>query len=255
MMGLDLRTEPHVAEGQDDAYLLASARMGSTAAIGHLYTRHIESAKRLARRLSRNVEADDVVSEAFEHILRAMRRGDGPESAFRSYLLTTVRRQVILDAGKAAREVPDGHWDDRPTVTHGRSVDRTYGEREIVRRVLRQLPARWGTVLWLLEVEGLKPREAAPLLNAGPNAVSALAKRAREGFRQAYLAEHLGADITATCRPYAEILPGYVRATATPAAMRSVTAHARGCSDCRRRLRHLRDVDRWLRQRVGQKAA
>jgi len=255
MMGLDLRTEPHAADRQDDAHLLAAARTGSTVAIAHLYTRHIESAKRLARRLSRTVEADDVVSDAFERILRAMRRGDGPESAFRSYLLTTVRRQVILSAGKAAREIPDGHWDDRPTAAGGRGMDGTYGEREIVRRVLRQLPPRWGAVLWLLEVEGLKPQEAAPLLNAGPNAVSALAKRAREGFRQAYLAEHLGADITAACRPYARILPSYVRRTATPTAVRSVQAHTGDCAECCRRLSRLRDVDRWLRQRVARQQA
>ena len=43
------------------------------------------------------------------------------------------------------------------------------------------------------------------------NGVSALAVRAREGLRQAYLAEHVGANIPAACKAYAEALSADTR--------------------------------------------
>ena len=42
-------------------------------------------------------------------------------------------------------------------------------------------------VLWHTEVEGQRPAEVAPLLGMSPNSVSALAYRAREGLRQAFV--------------------------------------------------------------------
>ena len=47
-------------------------------------------------------------------------------------------------------------------------------------------------VLWHLEVENQKPADIAPLLGMSANSVSALAYRAREGLRQAYLNMHSG---------------------------------------------------------------
>jgi DNA-directed RNA polymerase specialized sigma24 family protein len=37
-------------------------------------------------------EADDIVAESFARVLAQLKRGRGPDSAFRPYLLTTVRR-------------------------------------------------------------------------------------------------------------------------------------------------------------------
>jgi hypothetical protein len=53
------------------------------------------------------------------------------------------------------------------------------------------LPERWRTVLWHTEVEGESPSQVGPLLGLTPNGVLALAYRAREGLRQAYLQVHL----------------------------------------------------------------
>ena len=54
--------------------------------------RHVEAARRLARQLVAAGDADDLVSEAFAKVLVVLQRGDGPDLAFRAYLLTAVRR-------------------------------------------------------------------------------------------------------------------------------------------------------------------
>ena len=57
-------------------------------------------------------------------------------------------------------------------------------------RAFQSLPERWQLVLWHLEVEGQKPADIAPLLGISANSVSALAYRAREGLRQAFVSMH-----------------------------------------------------------------
>ena len=63
------------------------------------------------------------------------------------------------------------------------------------------LPERWQLVLWHTEVEGRSAAEVAPILGLAPNAVAALAYRAREGLRQAYLNAHIHAGPPEACRP------------------------------------------------------
>ena len=46
------------------------------------------------------------------------------------------------------------------------------------------LPARWSTALWLVDVNGLQPGEAASMLGMSTPAISALLTRARHALRQ-----------------------------------------------------------------------
>src|SRR3954454_15859037 len=76
-----------------DAELITRVRAGDLAAFGELYDRHHQAALRYARHLTRSTaDADDTVSEAFTRILTALGTGNGPDVAFRPYLLTVVRR-------------------------------------------------------------------------------------------------------------------------------------------------------------------
>src|SRR6202453_1666810 len=85
-----------------DADLIAASRAADSAAYAVLYERHAAAARSLARQLVHGrPEADDVVSEAFARVLARFKRGGGPDSSFRPYLLTTVRR-VAYDRFKAA---------------------------------------------------------------------------------------------------------------------------------------------------------
>ncbi|MGH3095696.1 MAG: sigma-70 family RNA polymerase sigma factor [Streptosporangiales bacterium] len=222
-------------EAPSDAALLASVRDGDADAYEAVYRRHVEAAIRLARVLSRDkAEADDLVSEAFARMLTAVTGGGGPESAVRAYLLTTLRR-VHVDRGRAgARLQPvEDVADFEPRVPEEedpvvRGLDQTYAARAFA-----GLPQRWQAVLWHTEVEGESAAQVAPLLGLNPNAVSAIAYRARERLRQLYLQEHLAVAEGKDCRWCTERLGGYVRDKLGSRESGRVRTHLDTCDSCR----------------------
>jgi RNA polymerase sigma factor (sigma-70 family) len=223
-----------------DAELIVRTRTGDMAAYDELYRRHIDGAQRVARVVTgSNDEAQDVVSEAFTRVLDRLQHGGGPEGELGPYLNTIVRR-LAIDRYRASRR--DGLPAD-PTLFEvmpetddpiARSTD-----RDLVRRAFETLPDRWQQVLWHTEIEGRTPAALAPTLGSTPNAVAALAYRAREGLRQAYLAVHLSANIPEECRPYVPKLAAYVRGTLSPREDQWVAAHVEDCPHCRDRREEL----------------
>ena len=97
-------------------------------------------------------------------------------------------------------------------------------------KAFASLPERWQMVLWHLEVENQKPADIAPLLGMSANSVSALAYRAREGLRQAFLNMHSGDLVSEDCRETNDLLGGYVRGAlcraATPPRSRTTSTTA-----------------------------
>jgi DNA-directed RNA polymerase specialized sigma24 family protein len=61
-------------------------------------------------------------------------------------------------------------------------------QTEVLRGAWADLQPRWRYILWELEIQGRKPAEIAREIDMSPNAVSALAKRARQGLRAAVAA-------------------------------------------------------------------
>ena len=175
-----------------DADLIAAGRAGDAAAYDSLYRRHVAAAHGLARQLVRNrAEADDVVAETFAKILDLLHRGGGPDDAFRPYLLTAVRRAAYDRHRAERRQLVTDEMEafDRGVPSADPAVADL--ERTIVARAFASLPERWQAVLWHTEIEGARPADMAPLLGLTANSVAALAYRAREGLRQAYLQMHL----------------------------------------------------------------
>lgn len=231
-----------------DADLILSARGGDDAAFSQLYHRHIGAAQAAARSLVRSrTDADDLVSEAFTRVLRALRKGGGPEVAFRPYLLTAVRNAFYDRTRKDQRvEVRDEVPEDLDAVILSRAA--MAGEdKELVARAFANLPERWQTVLWHTEVEGRPPAEVAPMLGIAPNAVAALAYRAREGLREAYLQAHLQIEPPAGCKDTRSKLGGYVRDSLSNRDRAKVEEHLDGCVPCRAVLAELREVSTSLR--------
>jgi hypothetical protein len=89
--------------------------------------------------------------------------------------------------------------------------------------------------------------EVAPLLGLAPNAVAALAYRAREGLRQAYLQAHLREQHVAECRECAENLGAYVRDGLSARDRRRIDAHLDGCDSCKALVAELADTNNTLR--------
>ncbi|WP_214319504.1 sigma-70 family RNA polymerase sigma factor [Nonomuraea sediminis] len=241
-----------VESPQSDADLLEAVRGGNAAAYGELYERHVAAARSMARQLVRSQsEVEDVVAEAFTKILDLVGRGGGPESGFRTYLLTVVRRTVYDRTRVERRQVTTGEIEEYdPGVPF---VDPALAglEKSLIARAFLSLPERWRAVLWHTEVENAKPADVAPLLGLSANGVAALAYRAREGLRQAYLQMHLAASPQEDCWPTLGLMGAYVRGGLARRDTKAVDNHVNGCDECHSVLLELTDVNSGLRVIVG----
>ncbi|MFR9731059.1 sigma-70 family RNA polymerase sigma factor [Saccharopolyspora sp. MS10] len=250
-----MATAPAEAQGPSDGELIEAVRHGSTEAYGTLYERHVAAARSMARQVARSqAEADDLVSEAFAKVLASLRDGRGPTTAFRAYLLTSLRhvaydrtrRDRKLQLAEDVTEVSGADVSEPFTDTAVAGLDRSLAAQAFAR-----LPERWKTVLWHIEIEGETPSQVGPLLGLTPNGVSALAYRAREGLRQAYLQVHLGSlgddPGAASCRAAADRLGAWTRGGLSKRETAQVDNHLDGCPRCRGLAAELADVNGGLR--------
>jgi RNA polymerase sigma factor (sigma-70 family) len=215
-----------------DAELITRVRGGDLQAYGELFDRHREAAHRFARQLVQSPDSDDLVAEAFTKVLSVLKSGGGPDIAFRAYLLTAVRRLHIDRIRDAARVEPSDDLQRFDTGSDFEDPAVEGFERSAAARAFTSLPERWQLVLWHLEVEGQKPAEIAPLLGLGANSVSALAYRAREGLRQAYLQMHLADGAGEQCRWTTEHLGAHVRDGLSKRDSAKVAEHLDECHRC-----------------------
>ena len=226
-----------------DAELLGQVREGDEDALGALFVRHRGAALRVARGYGAAADAEDLVNEAFERVLGALRRGRGPADAFRPYLFVTIRRLAAARAATDHRtlaEIPEAI----AAAEDGPDIDPT--ERALVAEAFATLPDRWQTVLWHTAVEGRRPREVARAVGMPANTVAVLAHRARERLRQRYLQAHIQAACPAVCAPHRARLGAHVRGGLTRRHSGAVDAHLAECADCRRLADDLGDVNRLL---------
>ena len=231
-----------------DADLIAASRASDSDAFATLYERHVIAARTLARQLVHGrAEADDLVAEAFTRILAHLKRGGGPDTAFRAYLLTTVRRAAYDRLRAEGKLVVSGEMETYDPGVPFADPALADLERSMIARAFFSLPGRWQAVLWHTEIEGGRPAEVAALLGLTANGVAALAYRAREGLRQAYLQMHLSGAIRSECRPVASKLGAYVRDGLSRQQAATVAVHLSACGDCRAVYAELADVNKALR--------
>ncbi len=215
---------------RSDVELVRATRTGDRDAFAVLWQRHSHAAATLARSYT-HYDTDDVVAEAFTLVYTAIRKGGGPTTAFRPYLFTTLRN-VAAGWGRADHTL---NVEDIDALSETPAEEDTLDglDRSLTVTAFRALPTRWQEVLWYMDVESLAPRQVGPLLGMKPNAVSALAIRAREGLRLAWIRTHLASTTTApACRRTIEAIPAWSRGTLAGAARRQVAEHLAGCTQC-----------------------
>ncbi len=229
-----------------DAELIERVRSGDLDAYGELFARHREAANRLARQLVRGPDSDDLVAEGFSRVLGALQNGKGPDEFFRAYLLTSIRRLHVdrIRAAKRVKTTADESELDR-AVAFVDPAEMKF-EQSTAATAFASLPERWQLVLWHLDVEGQKPAEVAPLLGMTPNSVSALAYRAREGLRTAYLQGHLAPAIDDGCRRTTPLLAQHVRNNLSKRDAGQVDAHLDTCARCSGLYAELTEVNNHL---------
>jgi RNA polymerase sigma factor (sigma-70 family) len=239
-----------IGEEPSDAELLTAVRAGNEDAYGQLWTRHSGPARRLAAQLTRSGNVDDLVSEAFLRVFRAIMAGGGPDAAFRPYLLSTMRR-INIDLGRSyhQRVTLTGEAADLETEP-AEPAEETYAlqaEQQAAWRAWESLPEDTRALLWHLVVEEETPAQIAPVLGVSPNGVSSRAVRAKERLRQAFLAQHLSSTDDETCRAVRAKLGGYVRNALSARDRDAVDEHLRDCSHCAAAVFEIGDVNATLR--------
>lgn len=232
-----------VNDVSDDA-LAERARDGDTEAYGELWRRHAHAGLASARQFRSIAEPEDIVSEAFARILRALHRDGGPRAGFRPYLYRTVRN-VALEWGRSAPPLDTVNPDAVDEIVV--EPETSALESMVVMQAFRRLPERWRTVLWYTEIEGMEPAEAAPHLGLSANSAAALAYRARDGLKKAWLQEHVG-DVTRTreCQWAASHMGSYVRGSLSRAKLERFERHLDSCEYCADLVDELNDLGRKL---------
>lgn len=230
-----------------DAVLTQAVRNGDVSAYGELYARHLGAARRVAASYGvDDAERDDLIAEGFMRVLRILRTGGGPDEDFRPYLLTTIRNTVI---SWRRRDSPLSVVPEVPDIVPAAGGEDPMGTRmhaTLAADAFASLPERWRTVLWRTEIEGESPAQIAKLLGMTPNGVAALAYRAREGLRQAYLDQYVPDREHRTCRSVSAQLAKWVRHGVTTPKARRIAAHLDRCADCREVAADLRRLNQEL---------
>jgi RNA polymerase sigma factor (sigma-70 family) len=241
--------DPATAADED---LVRGVEANDAAAIEELYRRHAPGAKNYAKSLVRNsYDADDAFSEAFFKVVRAIQRGKGPTGPFRPYLLRAVKTCAADQWDAQSRQDLVRELEELPAEDQGYEHVLNENDRNLAGAAFASLPVRWQTVLWHLDVEGDPPRRIAPLLGIEPNAVSAVALRARRGLRKAYLEAYTLSALDEDCQPALPLLVKSVLQELTPAEDARLRKHLDECHQCTVASGELRDTRSTMRLAVG----
>ncbi|OZB81371.1 sigma-70 family RNA polymerase sigma factor, partial [Microbacterium sp. 13-71-7] len=219
-------------DASSDSELVDRTRRGDSAAYGELWHRHYRSGIAVARSFTGTFDPDDLVSEAFTKIYTTISRGGGPTAGFRPYLFTAIRN-TAASWGRGSRETPMEHAESIPDVRFTEEAQLAALNGSLAAQAFRALPSQWQEVLWYSEVEGMPPRDVAPLMGMSPNAVAALAYRAREGLRASWIQAHLASlPEDSECRWTVERLGSSFRKRLAKANQRRVDDHLETCPTC-----------------------
>ncbi|QGN58970.1 RNA polymerase sigma factor [Nostocoides sp. HKS02] len=231
----------------DDVELTSRAREGDERAVVELWTRHYPAALTTARRVARQPrDAEELASDAFSGMLAALSSGGGPTGSVRAYLLTSVRNGVTTRARRA--NASDILTDEDSVLENAARVPpdpvAAAGELGLMREAFATLPTRWQHVLWRTAVDHESNIAVATELGVSANAVAALARRARQGLRAAYVQVHVSRGaVEPGCAPY---IGGLAAMLTTSEGTTATAEHVRGCARCTERLAELRRVDQNL---------
>ncbi len=240
---------PPQGDPRSDTDLISSVRLGDPSAFAELYSRHAAAVRTVAGYYTSDAAtADDLTSDAFERMLRMLQSGRGPDVSFRAYIYTIVRRLALEHAeGSRSVTVTD---DFTPYEAREAVIDPTSGgfETRMVASAFSSLPERWQAALWYLEVERMRPAEIGVILGLSANGVSALAYRAREALRSAYLQAHVSPEaVRRGCSTARGSLGAWVAGSLSDRDAKRVQDHVASCDECPAIVDELKDVGHGLR--------
>ncbi|MEJ7648168.1 MAG: sigma-70 family RNA polymerase sigma factor [Nakamurella sp.] len=208
-----------------------------------LFTRYHDAAMRRARSFQcPSMSCDDLVSESFARVLDALRDGNGPRTAFRAYLLMTMRNVFYeRDRRGDGRVFPTG--DDSDLDSHTGFDADSISDQGVMQEAFGSLNTRWRTVLWQSQVQQLSYAEIAAQHGISATATTSLINRAREGLRQAYVQAHASAQQPDLCGPTVAMLGAWFRNSLKSADRAAVSEHLLACRHCRDLADELHEIN------------
>ena len=238
----------HVESASDDA-LLQRAKLGtegSDEAFAELWRRH-SPAVIAATRAFTGFDPDDIAQEAFERVLVQIRAGGGPDIAFRAYVLTTARNVAINKSKRKSSDEVTG-VDDEIFEARGFAQPDTAAQvlgDGFTLQVFQSLPVRWQEVLWYRDVEDLPIHQICTYLDMTENATSALLKRAREGFKQSWIAANVAPELElpADCAWATERMAQFTRKRTNSQVTARIAAHLETCAHCQAVARESQQIN------------
>jgi RNA polymerase sigma-70 factor (ECF subfamily) len=145
---------------------LAEARHGAPWALGWLYRRFQPGLLRMLAVIAPH-QADDLASDVWLEVAGTLAKFDGDEPAFRTWLATVARRQVIQASRSQGRRTERSVEDDEAVAA-----------ASFAAQVVSVLSPDQADVVLLRVVEGLDVEAVARALGKQPEAVRSLQQRA-----------------------------------------------------------------------------
>jgi RNA polymerase sigma-70 factor (ECF subfamily) len=132
--------------------------------------------------------AEDIASEVFLRLLEALRRGAGPQTNVKGWLMSTANHMIVDHLRRTYRHPHAAIPEDM--IDQGPAPSAEYDRRErtrLFRRAYARLTAEQQQVLALRFNDGCSIEETAELMGKNVNAVKALQFRALQAVQR-----HLG---------------------------------------------------------------
>ena len=125
--------------------------------------------------LGRSDEAEDMMQDVAERILRRQTRDIGNIDAF----LTQSVRNACIDRIRRRRDIPP----KIPDVPDDKNPDRG-NERQLIHKAMARLPEKQRTALHLKDIEGYSTKEVADILETDEANVRTILSRSRKALRE-----------------------------------------------------------------------
>lgn len=219
--------------GKTDEELLHACNAGDSESFAALWERHRRAGFTAARNIAPSLEAEDVLSEAYLRVFELVSDGRGPTGAFRPYLYKVIRSVAVSKLRTPETAVSPADFESIPDLHEAAPWEDNAFDLNAVAAAFATLTPRWQAALWYTEVEGMPPREAAPLLGVTANTAAALALRAREALRSGWVEAHVNQELAdAACATTLSHLQRYQRGKLTARLTREVEAHLDTCVSC-----------------------
>jgi RNA polymerase sigma-70 factor (ECF subfamily) len=144
-----------------DRELVAAAREGESWATAALYRRHRRMAYRIASRVARPADREDLVQDAFLEVLSSLKQLRNPE-LFGSWLASVVARTAARRFRRVRRMAPlDGDVAASGSLASSAAGPDVFAELGNVHRLLELLPIEVSLVFVLRRVERMSIDEVA----------------------------------------------------------------------------------------------